>query len=277
MRLKNKLRTIIRKLITQEQKLISKELIGVSLKVVPGTIRDKVDQDDAWWFYLAKHHNTIFDIGCNVGYTSLLALIQNPNRRMVLVDPNPKALQVAAQNLIQNGIGNKVQYLAAFVGDKVDDNVKFYTVGSGAAGSMHASHAQTAASLNAFINVKTVTLDYLYEYYDLYPDIVKIDVEGAELLVMDAARKFAHDTKCSFFIEMHDIPDLGMEASGQFMIDWCKNQGYKVWYLKSGKELTNAEIIKNRGKCHLLLMPEEKLYPDYLKGISQYAELPDYV
>jgi FkbM family methyltransferase len=275
MRINNLLKAVFYKVKGQSLKFVSKELSGYHLKVVPGTIREKVDQDDAWWFYLAKHHDIIFDIGCNIGYTALLALIQNPDRQIVLVDPNPKALGIAALNIIENGFGHKTQYFSAFVGNKVDDDVKFYTVGSGAAGSMHPSHAQTASSMNSFINVKTVTLDYLYRYYNLKPDLVKIDVEGAETLVMEAAKVLANETQCAFFIEMHDVVDLGMEAAGQMMIDWCEEQAYKVWYLKTGDELVNAETIKTRGKCHLLLMPKEKLYPDYLKGIAQNASLPE--
>jgi FkbM family methyltransferase len=275
MRIKNILKAILYKVKGQEQKFVPKQLSGFHLKVLPGTIREKVDKDDAWWFYLAKHHDVIFDIGCNIGYTALLALIRNPDRRIVLVDSNPKALGIAALNLIENGLGHQAHYFSAFVGNNVDDNVKFYTVGSGAAGSMHPSHAQTASSLNSFINVKTVTLDYLYRYYDVKPDLVKIDVEGAEALVMEAAKILAKETQCSFFIEMHDIVDLGMEAAGQIMIDWCDEQGYKVWYLKTGEELISAKTIKTRGKCHLLLMPKGKSYPDYLRGVLQNAALPD--
>jgi FkbM family methyltransferase len=250
-------------------------LCGVPLRLIPGTMRPKADQDDAWWFYLAKHHNVIFDIGCNIGYTSLLALIQDPKRQIILVDPNPQALQKAAMNIIENCLGSRAQYLAAFVSNKLDDTVKFYTIGAGAAGSMYATHAETAASLNSFMEVKTVTLDFLSSYYNLSPDLVKIDVEGAETLVMQAAKEMAKTSKCTFFIEMHDVEDLGMEAAGKLMLDWCNETNYKAWYLKTGEELKTAGTIADRGKCHLLLLPEEKQYPDYLKGVIQNNPLPN--
>ena len=142
------------------------KLCGVSLNLLSGTLREKADQDDAWWFYLSKHHNSVFDVGANIGYTALLALIQDPKRQIILVDPNPKALQMAAMNIIQNNLGSRAQYLTAFVGDKLDDTVKFYTVGAGAAGSMYSSHAETASAMNSFLEVKTVTLDYIYEFYE---------------------------------------------------------------------------------------------------------------
>lgn len=253
----------------------NRTLCGVPLKLLPNTTRNKEDQDDCWWFYLTKNHNVIYDIGCNSGYSAIIALIQNPLKKVILVDPNPNALKKAAQNLIENGLGNNAQYISAFVGNELDGKIKFYTVGAGAAGSMHASHAKTAAATNSFMEVSTITLDYMYSFYNVQPDLVKIDVEGAETLVMQAAKKLANETKCTFFIEMHNVEDLGMEAAAESMLAWCESMDYKAWYPTSGKALISAEEIKNRGKCHLLLLPKNQEYPEYLKGIAAYAPLPN--
>ncbi len=258
-----------------DNKLKASMLCGIPLMTYNETIRTTPDQDDTWFFYLAKHHNIIFDIGANVGYTALLAMIQKPDREYVLVDPNPLALQKAQGNLLNNNLGFKAQYYSAFVSDKLNEVVKFYTLGAGAAGSMHSSHAESAAAVNSFKNVSTVTLDYLYTFYSLKPDLVKIDVEGAETWVMEGAKKLAKETKCTFFVEMHNVKDLNMEKATNIMIEWSKKLDYKVWYLKSGEELTSGEIVKNRGKCHILLMPKEKTYPEYLIGIKQGMPLPN--
>ena len=274
MNLKKTIKALLSPIKNNGFSFVNVTLLGIKLKAVKNTMRQQVDQDDAWWFYLSKYHDVIYDIGCNIGYTATLALLQNPNRQIVLVDPNPKALQIAATNLIENGLGNRAHFMSAFVGNTLDKQIKFYTVGAGAAGSMHATHAETAASINSYMKVKTVTLDYLYDFYDMTPDLIKIDVEGAETLVMESAKKIAKGAECSFFIEMHNVAHIGMEAAGQFMLDWCKEMNYKAWYLKTGEQLKTAETIKNRGKCHLLLLPNNKIYPEYLKGIGQNAALP---
>ncbi|WP_400078003.1 FkbM family methyltransferase [Winogradskyella sp. R77965] len=258
----------------KQSNFVETSLCNVPLSVLPETIRTNVDQDDTWWFYLAKHHNVIYDIGCNIGYTALLALIQDPKKQIVLVDPNPIALQNAAVNIINNGLGSRVQYIAAFVGDKLDETVKFYTVGSGAAGSMYASHAETASAMNSFLDVKSITLDYMYGFYETAPDLVKIDVEGAETLVMKAAINLAKETKCTFFVEMHNVENLGMEAAGDLIVQWCNENNYKAWYLKNEEVLSSGSTIATRGKCHLLLLPKDASYPNYLKGVAQYCPLP---
>ena len=121
----------------------------------PGTIRKNVDQDDAWFFHLSKHNEIIFDIGCNVGYTAILAMIQNPGRQYLMVDPNAEAMATANRNLAINGLGFKAYYFSSFVSDKNDDNIKFYNVGIGVAVSMSPNHAVTAALLNSYKYVKT--------------------------------------------------------------------------------------------------------------------------
>ena len=275
MKIKKLLSGIYYSFIKDQNSFISSQLCGIPLKTYPNTVRKKTDQDDAWFFELAKHHKIIFDIGANVGYTALLAMIQNPDREYILVDPNPLALQRAQGNLLRNNLGFKAQYYSAFVSNTVNETIKFYTLGSGAAGSMHPRHAESAAAVNSYQNVSTVTLDYIYSYYNISPDLVKIDVEGAETLVIEGAKTLAQDTKCTFFIEMHNVQDLGMEKAANLIIDWCRNTDYKVWYLKTGEELTSVETVKTRGKCHFLLLPKEKSYFSYLKGIYQNAPLPD--
>ncbi|PHS62079.1 MAG: hypothetical protein COB12_11170 [Flavobacterium sp.] len=259
---------------SDNKKLIESNLCGVKLLTINGTIRKKTDQDDAWFYYLAKHHEVIFDIGANIGYTALLAMIQNPSREYLLVDPNPLALNDANKNLISNNLGAKAYYFNSFISDTNDYEVKFFTLGSGAAGSMFSSHAESASAVNSFINVTTKTLDFLYQFYNKKPDLVKIDVEGAETLVMEGAYKLAENTKCTFFIEMHNEESIPMKMGGEKMIEWCKKADYKAWYLKTGEELIDSETIAKRGKCHLLLLPKEKQYPKYLLGIEQNAQLP---
>src|SRR5690606_13387888 len=134
----------------EKNQYFDNELSGIKLKGLKGTYRKKTDKDDAWFFELAKNSEHVFDIGCNIGYMSLIAAIQKKNKSIVLADPNPEALTKAAQNMVINNFGLKTKFISAFIGDSDNDKVKFYTVGSGAAGSMYASHAETASAINSF-------------------------------------------------------------------------------------------------------------------------------
>lgn len=251
------------------------KLCGIELKTLPKTIRKKTDKDDAWYFALLQKHATIFDLGCNIGYTSLLAAIQPNNKKIVLVDPNPEALAKAAQNMIVNGFGFKSTFISAFVGNEDGKKVKFYTVGSGEAGSMYASHAETAKAVNSFYEVEEITIDALVKQVNFIPDLVKIDVEGAESLALEGAVQLAEKQTTKFFIEMHALKERSMRENAQLIINWCSANGYKPIYLSVKKELSEANMIASRGKCHLLLIPINENLPDFLLQINEGDSLPE--
>ena len=79
-------------------------------------------------FWFSKNYKIIYDVGANVGYTDILAYLANPESKIVLIDPNPEALCVAAKNAILNKFSQNCVFLNAFVSDKDDLSIDFYTV-----------------------------------------------------------------------------------------------------------------------------------------------------
>jgi FkbM family methyltransferase len=274
MQIKKVLASAFYKLVPRRSTIVKSNLLGIEIYASKGTIRNTVDQDDAWFYYLAKNAKSVFDIGANTGYTAFLAVLGNPRCRVVLVDANPKALSEAADNLILNNLSGNCNFYPSFVGDKSSNSIKFYTVGSGEAGSMFRSHAHTAAQLNESIEVPTTTIDHLADYYGFDPEFVKVDVEGAESLVLQGAVKLASKGQTRFLVEMHSPEEMPMKRNAQFVLDWCTKNNFAPWYLKDASILEDADTIAHRGKCHLLLQPKGWMYPEYLSGVKQRNTLP---
>jgi hypothetical protein len=134
---------------------------------------------------------------------------------------------------------------------------------------MFAGHAETASLTKSSYYVNQLTIDSLVEQLHCFPDLVKIDVEGAESLALWGAIKTASDLKTKFMIEMHSPPELSMEENTERILKWCDSNKYSAFYMRDAIELTDSVQIANRGKCHLLLIPKGEEYPDYLKNISQ--------
>ena len=187
----------------------------------------------------------------------------------MLVDPNPSALSVCAENLIFNGLSYKARFVCAFASSEAGKMVDFFTVGTGSAGSMFQNHAVTAKNVGSSFKVPTTSLDSLYFQYGVLPDLVKIDVEGAESLVLNGAQKIATQHKTRFLVEMHSIPELPMEDNAMRVMEWCESTGYRPWYLKEKVILEEPRQIAGRGRCHLLLLPTGTSFPIYLKSLEQ--------
>lgn len=248
-------------------------LFGQPCQVIRGTLRSGVDYDDAWLVALGREARVVFDVGCNIGQSGVLLLCGGHVQRIVMIDPNPIALSQAAENLFMNGWAARSRFVCAFAAERSDDVQKFYTVGAGAAGSMFADFAKTASGLGASSLVPTVTLDELVETQQLIPDLIKVDVEGAEGLVLQGATGLAGRRTARFFVEMHSGPHLSMTENAARVLDWCRQAGYRAWYLKLMSELTDSAQIAGRGRCHLLLLPAGVELPASLLSLEQGAPL----
>lgn len=255
------------------QQLVTETLLGKPYRVIKGTLRPKPDYDDAWLLALACEARIVFDIGSNIGQSALLFLHPGQVKEIILVDPNPLALSQAAQNLILNGWSEHARFVCAFASNQVAQTVDFYTIGTGAAGSIYASHAKTASTLKSKRSVPTTTIENLVQIFNCLPDLVKIDAEGAERLVLQGATALAHKQVTRFFVEMHSSVELPMSENAQKILHWCQQVNYQAWYLKDKIKLTTPEPITRRGRCHLLLLPSEKSLPQSLVKLDQGAPL----
>ena len=142
-----KLKTFTRLQLGIPSPLAAETILDHTFVVRQGTIRRPSDLDDAWFLALAQHSERIFDIGANVGYTALLASLSAQLELIILVDANPNALAVAAENLIRNYLEAKARFLCAFVGGEQGREVRFWTYDTAAAGSMYRSPVQAHRSL----------------------------------------------------------------------------------------------------------------------------------
>lgn len=252
---------------------IDEMLLGEKYKVLRGTFKDKPDYDDGWIFALAQEAKTVFDVGSNIGQAAMLIMHSMKVEEIVLIDPNPSALAMAATNLIVNGRSSNARFVCAFASEESGENVEFFTIGVGAAGSMYSGHAKTASKVHASYSVPTITLDGLSQKYALIPDLIKIDTEGAESQVLNGAVDIAQHQKTKFLVEMHSQPELGMVENATKVLDWCQVNHYQSWYLKEKQRLTDPAQIAHRGRCHLLLIPINESFPRYLIPIKQGERL----
>ncbi len=256
-------------------KWIDKKIGTKTITVREGTIRKKTDYDDAWFYLCSQNSKLIFDVGANVGGDTLYALLANPNNQIYSIEANPKALSQVADNVIQNQFSERVRFINKFVSDSNNENIKFWTVGTGAAGSRYKDHAKTAAHKNQSINVSSISIDALCEQFGVIPDFIKIDVEGAEYDVLLGCQKCLKNNQTRILVEMHSNKDLSMQDNTNKILKICSNLNYSVWYLSNGDLLKSSEQNKNRGRCHLLLQPEKWAYPNWLNGIKQSTPLND--
>ena len=228
-----------------------------------------LDYDTGWSIELSKKANIIFDVGCNIGINSILFNQFSSVKKIYLFEPNPEALSVAVENSILNNFAEKVRMFNYCISNENDQIMKFYSVLEGAAGSVYEDFSKTASDLRSSYDVKTKTLDKVCEDENIIPDFVKIDVEGHEFQVLEGASKIALNGRTQFLVEMHSSNLLSMEENSNKVLVWATKMEYKILYLSKMVFIKNSDLIKNRGRCHLLLVPQDYVITSKLKTIKQ--------
>lgn len=249
-------------------------LLGRDVVVRHGTFANATDYDDAWLHACFTQSDVIYDVGANIGRTSLTALLCPNVKQVVLIEANHEALAIAADNLIRNQLSSRARFVYGFASDRPSEEVDFWTIGSGAAGSMFAGHAVSAARLGLVRRVPTITIDNVVAATNVIPTFVKVDVEGAEVRVLRGATTLAKQHHVRFLVEMHSAPELSMHENARDMLAWAESVGYAAWYLAEATRITTPEPIAHRGRCHVLLQPCESEYPSWLVGIKQSTPVP---
>lgn len=124
----------------------------------------------------------VLDIGGNIGSFTLLAARRvGPGGRVITAEPDPENASLLALNLRNNNL-TQVSFIQAAVSDKVG-TMKLYRSGDP---GMHSLVYKFPRS----VTVAVETLDTIAEKYNVgRVALVKIDVEGAEALVLAGGAK----------------------------------------------------------------------------------------
>lgn len=177
---------------------------------------------------LLKAGQIFFDIGANVGYFSLLAAkLTAPNGFVVAFEPLPRNTRFLRQHIELNALEQRIILYEAAVSDH--DGKAFFDFGKSSAMGHIASQGQ--------MEVQLLSLDRLVKIGELpMPDVIKIDVEGAEFEVLQGAQRILSEHHPLLFIDTH--ARTAHEKSIQFLMEL----GYKLEFL-DGKPLKDSKEI----------------------------------
>ena len=143
----------------------------------------------------------VIDVGANLGYNAVYAARRvGPTGRVLAIEPAADNLAILRENIATNGLNNiVVQPVAAGHGHEVRD---FFLRGDVSA--VNSLFPQSMYGVVTGVEqVRTAPLDDLV---DIAPDLVKIDVEGAELEVLAGMRRLLGRHAFPMIVEWH--PEL---------------------------------------------------------------------
>ncbi len=217
--------------------IVRAEHMGISVRLKVGTGRElrrarKVAReallvDQA--LGCLREGDVVYDIGANIGVISLM-LAMSPAGRNVRIhgfEPEPRNAARFLRNSIINGVSERVSVHQMAVGDSVGEVALFV---QGATGEGRHSVATDVGSTGS-ITVPMTTVAAFAAESDAVPDVLKIDIEGAEGRALAGMSDLLGSGKPrEILMEIHRKGDGDRMPGGETIRNWLTTHGYSlVW------------------------------------------------
>jgi len=207
-----------------------------------------------------KDGEVFLDVGANLGWYSLVLGKQYPNARIVAFEPIPSTVAKLERNIAFNQLSNiEVQAVGLF---NSQDNLDFLFAPdvSGATSLKVAGQPRGNTAIER-VQCPTTTLDLFCASRELQPSLLKIDVEGAELMVVQGADQV-----------LQGVPVVLMELLRKWSkaFDYHPNDvfalmaryGYQAWVFTASGQLERcAEVTDDTVQTNFVFLHNDKHAP----------------
>jgi FkbM family methyltransferase len=171
---------------------------------------------------------TVYDVGANIGYISLMAArLSGPSGKVFSFEALPANIRRLEQNRALNQLEQRISIQPAAVVDK-SGPVTFFMHHSGAMGKAQGS-AGREEEYQQRIEVNGLALDdFVYQQGQPQPDLVKMDIEGGEGMALAGMTRILQETQPIFLIELHG------EQAARSVWEQLSARGYSLNQMRQG-------------------------------------------
>lgn len=191
-------------------------------------IKREVWGANGYYVEIEKDNPVIIDGGAHIGVTTLYFKRIFPDSTIIAVEPHPANADLFRKNMYENQIEN-VELIEAAIAEHTGNRELYYdsTDEGWYSTSSFTPGAWNNEQVSESMTVPTVMLGTLLQTHQ--PDLVKLDIEGAEDKVLYSAREQL--TMCPhYLIEFHPVEGVGMNR----IVSLFQEHGYEVTVTKGG-------------------------------------------
>ena len=182
-----------------------------------------------------KPGNVLYDVGAHIGFYSLLAARQGA--QVFAFEPDAQNAAALEHHARLNSLGAKIEVIRAAV---------FSTAGfialepaNSERGHGNAHVGTNREPSNAMVRVPCIRLDDFAGEHAV-PDIIKIDVEGAESNVLEGAEELFTKCRPHLICEVHD------RVNALFVDTWLQKKSYGLRWLDSSNRFPRQLLATPR-------------------------------
>lgn len=192
--------------------------------------QDKIYEQETTLFirdYL-NEGDTVWDVGANIGYFTLeFARSTGSTGKVLSFEPHPEIFKVLQRNVRRNNYQNILLQNVACGEETTISKLYFSTENEG-----NHKIVENSSSKDS-VETKVVQLSTYLETHS--PRLIKMDIEGAELLALKGlGADYLKNNSVDFVIEYHPYEMSFFNIEGEELLDFFIEAGYKFSNLATG-------------------------------------------
>jgi FkbM family methyltransferase len=190
-----------------------------------------------WFRRSVRPGMTVIDVGANVGQMTLeLAVLVGAVGKVLSIEPGRGNLALLHRHVRGNGLQDRVEIVEAACAEAHGGEVEFYVAGDDVAsvGSGHSLAGTDAIQRGApgvAVHVDRcarVSIDGLCAERGLAPSLIKIDVEGGELMVLAGAKNTLATARPLVIVGFHPFAFADAVAASNELRRVLDEVGYRL-------------------------------------------------
>jgi FkbM family methyltransferase len=176
----------------------------------------------------------VIDVGANVGFfTEKFAEWVGPTGTVIAVEPDAENLAALREAAARFGAGPRIELIAAVAADRPGQLLLERN-------PLHPGDHRIAVNAPG-VDVCAVTIDALVAERRLRVAFIKIDVQGAELMVLQGARQTLRRDAPALFVEIDERALRRYGASTVGLVAFLRSEGYAVRHLEDDGSMKDCD------------------------------------
>ncbi|MDO8658009.1 MAG: FkbM family methyltransferase [Candidatus Levybacteria bacterium] len=192
--------------------------------------------------YRVLNNNDVFvDIGANIGVYSLIAASKITKGKIFAFEPTKEMLKIFYENIHLNNFSEKIKVIEKAVSDT---NTPIHFTVSNISDTNHISYGKYDEKNS--ISVNSTTIDHFLKINNIdHIDMLKIDVEGAELKVLKGAKKSLKEKRISYILlEINTCSKLFNSYTVE-SLEFLTKYDYIIYFFDKNNKMQKIDNFKD--------------------------------
>ncbi len=241
-------------------------LLGETYRVRSEARGGSEDRDYAVLRSLARGKRCILDVGANVGRTALVMGKSSmaTDGRLYTFEASEAACRLIQDNVALNGLADRVAVINALIAERSGLTLDFYVDAASGSSSIIPGYLGHHRPMQKV----TLALDDFVKGAGCAPDLIKIDVEGAELRVLAGLADTMRTARPLIFIELHGWGDTTLVDQAGGVLALLEAVDYCLVYLRTKQVVSDPAVFTGRGRCHVVACPQDSPFLDEVQELD---------